>query len=118
MCSSHDSCCRILLTQSLGELGRHLCHGLVVLHGAAGHAHPAHHGPARAPQRQPAGEGDEAGVGVLDVVEAAPGLRQRADGLRVHLEEGGGLGLLDCDIHTSQPRPVHSLEQNSECIKD
>ena len=89
------------------NLGGGLGDFLVILHSAPRHPDAAND-EAPGGEGKPPGEGDQAGVGVLDVVEAAPWLRQGPDHLSVHLEEGGGLGLLDGDVHASQPRPVHS----------
>ena len=89
------------------NLGGGLGDLLVILHGAPRHPDAAND-EATGVEGEAPREGDQAGVGVLDVIEAAPGLRQRPDHLSVHLEEGGGLGLLDGDVHAAQPRPIHS----------
>ena len=100
----------IQFTKTILHRGEYLGGGLgdllVILHGAAGHPDAADHA-VTGGQREAAGEADEAGVGVLDVVQAAPRLGQRPDHLGVHLEEGGGLGFLDRDVHAPEPSPVH-----------
>ena len=47
---------------------------LIVADRAAGDTDRAHHGGSRAADGEPAGEGDQTGVGVLDVVKVAPRL--------------------------------------------
>ena len=47
---------------------------LIVAYRAAGDADRAHHGGGRAADGESAGEGDQTGVGVFDVVKVAPRL--------------------------------------------
>ena len=104
----------IQFTKTILHRGEYLGGGLgdllVILHGAAGHPDGADHA-VTGGQGEAPGEADQAGVGVLDVVQASPRLGQRPDHLSVHLEEDGGLGLLDRDVHAPEPSPVHPMDR-------
>ena len=85
--------------------------GMVVLDGAPGDAYGTDDVAGAVLQRQAAGEGYQAAVGVLNVVQRATGLRQAANSTGGHVEPAGRPGLLLSDVDGAQPRAIHSRER-------